>query len=147
MAGICICSGAYAQITVEDSWIRATAPGQTVAGGYMKITSMKPGSLISVSTPITARASLHEMSMQDGVMKMRAVPKIALPAGKTVELKPGGYHLMLMNLSRPLHPGDTVPVTLTFEGTDKKQEQVQINVEVRNMTGAMQGHQHMQHGH
>lgn len=118
--GVCFCSGAYAQVTVQDSWIRATAPGQTVAGGYMKITSAKPSALISVSTPLTARAELHEMSMQGGVMKMRAVPKIELPAGKTVELKPGGYHLMFMNLAKPLHKGDMVPVTLTFEGPDRK---------------------------
>lgn len=144
---ICLGGVAQAQVKVEDSWIRATAPGQTVAGGYMKITSEKPLTLISVSTPLTHRAELHHMSMQGGVMKMRAVPKIALPAGETVELKPGGYHLMLMNLSGPLHPGDTVPVTLTFEGTDKKQEQVRINVEVRDLTGTAPGDQHMKHGH
>ena len=145
--GICICSGAYAQVEIKDSWIRATAPGQTVAGGYMKITSAKSSALVAVSTPLTSRAELHEMSMEAGVMKMRAVPKIDLPAGKTIELKPGGYHLMLMNLSRPLHKGETIPVTLTFEGPDKKKEQLEIKVQVRDMTGSMQGHQHMQHSH
>ena len=147
IAGFCICSGAYAQVKIEDAWIRATAPGQTVAGGYMKITSAKASALISVSTPLTARAELHEMSMQGSVMKMRAVPKLELPAGKIIELKPGGYHLMLMNLPGPLRKGDTVPVTLTFEGPDKTREQVQINVEVRDLSGALSGRPHMQHGH
>jgi len=108
VVGICISGWAHAQVTVEEPWIRATAPGQTVAGGYMSLRSAKPSALVEVSTPLTARAEIHEMSMEAGVMKMRAVPKIDLPAGKTVELKPGGYHVMLMNLDRPLRDGETV---------------------------------------
>jgi copper(I)-binding protein len=85
------------------------------------------------------------MSMQAGVMKMRAVPKIDLPAGKTVELKPGGYHLMLMNLERPLRDGETVPVTLVFEGPDKKREEIRVNARVRDVRADM--HNDMKRGH
>ena len=144
---VCLCGAAQAQVKIDDSWIRATAPGQTVAGGYMKITSEKPSALVSVSTPLTPLAEVHEMSMQGGVMKMRAVPRVDLPAGKTVELKPGGYHLMFRNLPRALHKGDTVPVTLTFEGSDGKQEHLQITIEVRDLAGSPPGDQHMKHGH
>lgn len=145
--GICISGWAHAQVTIEEPWIRATAPGQTVAGGYMKLRSAKSSALVAVSTPLTARAEIHEMSMEAGVMKMRAVPKIDLPAGKTVELKPGGYHLMLMNLDRPLRDGETVPITLVFEGPDKKREKVEVNAQVRAVRAGMHGSKDMKHHH
>ena len=145
--GICICGLAQAEVTVEEPWIRATAPGQTVAGGYMKIKSEKSSALVAVSTPLTARAEIHQMSMEAGVMKMRAIAKIDLPAGKTVELKPGGYHLMLMNLDRPLRAGETVPITLVFEGPDKKRERVEIKAGVRDFGAGVHGGHDMKHGH
>lgn len=143
--GICISGWASAQVTVEEPWIRATAPGQTVAGGYMKLRSAKPSALIAVSTPLTPRAEIHEMSMAAGVMKMRAVAKIDLPAGKTVELKPGGYHLMLMNLDRPLREGENVRITLVFEGPDNKRERIEVNARVRDIRAGMHGNQDMKH--
>jgi len=81
--------------------------------------------------------------MEGGVMKMRAVARIELPAGKTVELKPGGYHLMLMNITTPLRPRETVPITLVIEGPDKKRTEVEISAEVRDLTGGMSGHRKM----
>ena len=144
---ICISGWAHAQITVAEPWIRATVPGQTVAAGYLKITSARPSSLVDVSTPLTARAEIHEMSMEAGVMRMRAVARIDLPAGKTVELAPGGYHLMLMNLDRPLREGDTVPITLVFEGPDNKRERVEVNARVRGIRAGMQGGSDMKHQH
>ena len=145
--GLCISTWAHAQVTVEEPWIRATAPGQTVAGGYMKLRSVKPSALVSVSTPLTASAGIHEMSMEAGVMKMRAVSKVDLPAGKTVELKPGGYHLMLMNLDRSLREGDTVPITLVFEGPGGKREQASVVARVRGIHAGMQGSTDMKHRH
>jgi copper(I)-binding protein len=145
VVGICISGWAHAQVTVDEPWIRATAPGQTVAGGYMKLKSAKPSALVEVSTPLTARAEIHEMSMEAGVMKMRAVPKVDLPAGKTVEFKPGGYHLMLMNLARPLRDGETVPITLVFEGPDRKRERIEVNARVRDVRAGIHGD--MKHGH
>jgi len=122
-----------AQVTVSDAWVRATAPGQTVAGAYMKIKSSKTSTLVAVRTPVSKDAQLHEMSMDNGVMKMKPVARIELPAGKTVDLKPGGYHLMFMNIAKPLRKGDTVPITLVVEGPDKKQQQVEVKAEVRDM--------------
>ena len=145
--GLCICGGARAQVTIKEPWIRATAPGQTVAGGYMKLKSDKSSALVAVSTPLTARAEIHEMSMDGGVMKMRAIAKIDLPAGKTVELKPGGYHLMFMNLDRPLRAGETVPITLVFEGHDKKRERIEIKAGVRDIGAGMHGGHDTKHGH
>lgn len=144
---LCICGWAHAQVTVEEPWIRATAPGQTIAGGYMKLKSATPTVLVGVRTPLTARAEIHEMSMEAGVMKMRAVSRIDLPAGTTVELKPGGYHLMLMNLDRRLRDGETVPITLIFEGADKKREQVEIKASVRDVHAGMHGGHDMKHSH
>jgi hypothetical protein len=145
--GICISGWAHAQVTIEEPWIRATAPGQTVAGGYMKLRSANLSALVGVTTPLTARAQIHEMSMDAGVMKMRPVPKIDLPAGKTVELKPGGYHLMLMNLERPLRDGETVPITLVFEGPDKKRERIEVNARVRDVRAGMHGSKDMKYHH
>lgn len=147
VVGICITGWAHAQVTVEEPWIRATAPGQAVAGGYMKIRSVKSSALVEVTTPLTARAEIHEMSMEAGVMKMRAVAKIDLPVGKTVELKPGGYHLMLMNLERPLRDGETVPITLVVEGPDKKRERIEVTARVRDIRAGMHGGQDMKHHH
>ena len=113
----------------------------------MKLSSAKSSALVGVSTPLTARAEIHEMSMEAGVMKMRAVPKIDLPAGKTVELKPGGYHLMLMNLDRPLRDGETVPITLVFEGPDRKRERIEVNARVRDIRAGMHGSKDMKHHH
>ena len=147
VATICLSGLAHAQVTVEEPWIRATAPGQTVAGGYMKLKSVKSSALVAVSTPFTARAEIHEMSMKAGVMRMRGVSRVDLPAGKTVELKPGSYHLMLMNLERPLREGETVPITLVFEGPDGKRERVEIKASVRDVRPGPHGSHDMKHGH
>ena len=147
VAGFWISGWANAQVTVEEPWIRATAPGQTVAGAYMKLKSSKPSVLVAVSTPLTATAEIHEMSMEAGVMKMRAVPKIDLPPGKIIELKPGGYHVMLRNIRKPLHDGETVPITLVFEGPDGKREQLHIHAPVRAMSAGMNGGPGVKHPH
>jgi copper(I)-binding protein len=138
--GLALASSAGAQVTVDQAWVRATAPGQPVAGAYLKIKSAQAAALVAVRTPVTARAEIHEMKMEGGIMKMRPVTRIELPAGKTVELRPGGYHLMLMNIAKPLRPGETVPITLVIEGADKKRQEIEINAEVRDMTAGMGGH-------
>jgi copper(I)-binding protein len=89
---------------------------------------------------------IHEMAMQGDVMKMRAIPGgLELPAGKAVELKPGGYHVMLMELRQQLKEGETVPVTLVIEGKDGKRESVEVKAPVKALTtqaAPMQGHKH-----
>ena len=109
-------SASVGPIKIEQAYTRATMPGQQVAGGFMKIEN-KGGpadQLISASSPVAGEVQLHEMSMEGNVMKMRQVKDIAVPAGGSVELKPGGLHLMFMNIKAPLTSGETVPVKLKF---------------------------------
>ena len=107
-----IAGPALAQVSVKDPWVRATVAGQKATGAFMQIADPAGGKLVSASTSVAGVVELHEMSMEGTTMKMRAVPAIDLPAGKPVELKPGGLHVMLMDLKKPLNAGDTVPVTL-----------------------------------
>jgi copper(I)-binding protein len=97
----------------------------------MEIKSAGEAALVSAASPVAKMTEVHEMNMENGVMKMRAVERIALPAGKTVKLEPGGYHIMLMDLAKPLKTGDMVPITLTVETLDKKRRTVEVQAEVR----------------
>jgi len=105
---------ALAQVSITDPWVRGTVPGQKVTGAFMQITSATDASLVAVTSPVAKVTEIHTMSHEGGVMKMRRVEAIALPAGKPVELGPGGYHVMLMDVGQPLKEGETVPLTLTF---------------------------------
>lgn len=125
-------TAAGAQTTVKDAWVRGTVPQQQASGAFMQITSAQGGRLVAVSTPVAGVAEIHEMKMDGGVMKMAPVAGgLELPAGKPVELKPGGYHLMLMGLKQQLKGGETLPLTLTVEGQDGKKETLQLSVPVR----------------
>lgn len=119
-------------IKVENAWIREPAPGQTVVGGFMDITSEKNASVVKAASPVVGTVELHEMKMQGDVMQMREVKAIELPAGETVKLEPGGLHLMLYNPMKPLKAGDKVPVVLTVKTGDKLEE-VSATAEVRAM--------------
>jgi copper(I)-binding protein len=123
---------AAAQTTVKDAWVRSTVPQQMATGLFAQITSAQGGRLVSAASPVAGVVEVHEMTMDGNVMKMRALPNgLALPAGKAVELKPGGYHVMLMDLKQPLKAGDTVPVTLVIEGADGKRETLQLQAPVK----------------
>ena len=124
-------AAAQAQTTVKDAWVRGTVAGQKATGMFAQIVSSGGGKLVAASSPAAGVVELHEMSMDGSVMKMRAVPGIELPAGKTVELKPGGYHIMLLDLKKELKAGETVPVTLVVEGADKKRESVEVKATVK----------------
>jgi copper(I)-binding protein len=97
----------------------------------MELKSTQAAALVSAASPVAGATEVHEMKMEGGVMKMRAVARIELPAGKTVKLEPGGYHIMLMGLSKPLKAGDTVPITLTVETSDRKRHSVRVQAPVR----------------
>ena len=126
------CGGLFAQaasaqtVDVQGAWARATVPGQKATGAFMKLTAKDGTKLVSVSTPAAGVSEVHEMKMDGDVMKMRAVQGgLDLPAGKAVELKPGGYHVMLMDLKAPLPKDSTVALTLVFKdakGVETKQE-------------------------
>jgi periplasmic copper chaperone A len=123
--------GAQAQTTVKDAWVRGTVPQQKVTGMFAQITSTTGGKLVSASSPVAGLVEIHEMKMEGNVMKMSAVPGLELPAGKAVELKPGGYHVMLMDLKKDLKAGDIVPVTLVVESADKKREVIEVKAPVK----------------
>jgi copper(I)-binding protein len=149
LAGLCAAPVA-AQISVKDPWVRATVPQQKATGAFMQIESKADTRLVEASSPAAGVVEIHEMKMENNVMKMRAVNGIDVPAGKAVDLKPGGYHVMLMDLKQQAKEGDTVPVTLVFEGKDKKREKVEVKAPVRPLAGGTakkDAHDHGAHKH
>jgi len=134
---------AFAQpATVKDAWVRAPAPGQSVAGAYMEITGRTHHWLVAVASPVAARAEFHATTLDDGVMKMRAVESIELPGGKPVKLAPGGLHIMLTDLKRALKHGEKVPITLTVLRGDRASRAVfTVQAEVRG-AGPAPAHHH-----
>ena len=138
-----------AQVTVSEPWVRATVPQQKATGAFMKLQSAQDAKLISAKSAVAGVVEVHEMAMDAGVMKMRAVDGLALPMGKAVDLKPGGYHVMLMDLKSQLKEGDAVPLTLTFETKDGKRQTMEVKATARNMSAPAQsshgGHSGMKH--
>lgn len=130
------CGAVYAQnIEVRDAWVRASVPGQKATGAFMKITAKDGVKLVGASSPAAGVTEVHEMKMEGDVMKMRAVPGgLEIPAGKTVELKPGGYHIMLMDLKAALPKDATVPLTLLFKDAKGVESKVEIKVPVAAMS-------------
>jgi periplasmic copper chaperone A len=126
---------ALAQVTVAEPWARSTVKEQKATGMFMTLTSKEDAKLVGATSPAAKIVEVHEMTMDNNVMKMREVKSIALPAGKPVQIKPGGYHVMLIDLAGPLEPGQKVPVTLTIEGKDGKRTTVEATAEVRPATG------------
>ena len=130
-----------ANISVTDAWARATMPGQPVSGAYMQIQSDADARLVGVSSPAVPRVEVHEMKMDGDVMHMREVKAIDLPKGKTVSLEPGGFHIMLMNLPKPIAAGDIIPLILTVESGGKRQT-VEVKAEARSPMGGGAMHNH-----
>ncbi len=128
---VVVVSGPATQpVQVKDAWVRATVPGQKGTGAFMKITSKAGTRLIGASSPLAGVTEVHEMKMEGDVMRMRALPALDLPAGKTVELKSGGYHLMLQDLKQDLPKGSTVPLTLLFKDSKGVQSRVELKLPV-----------------
>lgn len=122
-------------VEVKDAWIRGTVAGQKATGAFMNLTSRAPARLAAVASPVAGAAEVHNMKVEGGVMRMFAVNGIDLPANRTVKLAPGGYHVMLMDLKQTLKAGDRVPLKLTFELAGGKRETIELEVEVRPLTG------------
>jgi copper(I)-binding protein len=137
---MCCAAVCDAQVTVDGAWVRATAPGQKIAGAYLKITSVTAAFLVGASSPAAKTVELHEMSMDNNVMKMRPVARLELPAGKTVELKPGSYHLMLIDVARPLVAGASVPITLKVEDQHGKRQAVGLKAQVGELVAGDHHH-------
>jgi copper(I)-binding protein len=133
---------AQAQVTVQEPWVRATVPQQKATGLFASVTSAKGGRVVAASSPVADVVEIHEMAMDNQVMRMRAIAALELPAGKAVELKPGGFHVMLMGLKQQVKEGDTVPVTLVVEGADGKRENVDVKAPARTLNAGSGGHRH-----
>ena len=134
-----VATQALAEVTVTEAWVRGTVATQKATGAFMKIRSTEDAKLVGAASPSASVVEVHEMSMKDNVMSMRAVDELPLPAGKTVELKPGGYHVMLIDLAKPLAAGDKVPVTLTIVGKDGTKSTLEVKAVVRGL-GTMPMH-------
>jgi copper(I)-binding protein len=145
LGGLLASAHAMAQVEVSDAWVRGTVPAQTASGAFMTIHAQQDAKLVGVSSPVAA-AELHEMKMENNVMRMRQVPSLDLPKMQDVQLKPGGYHVMLMGLKQQLKAGDTVPITLKIEQNGKVTEQ-QVNAQVRDVAAPAQGSGHGDHKH
>ena len=131
LAGLTLMAAAHAQVVVTAPWVRATVPAQTSTGAFMHLQSAKPVRLVQVGSPAASMVEMHQMDMKHDIMKMQQVDGIELPAGKGVNLASGSYHIMLMGLKQQLTEGQTVNLTLVFEGQDKKREKVTLKVPVK----------------
>ncbi|HQY07364.1 MAG: copper chaperone PCu(A)C [Burkholderiales bacterium] len=151
LALLALTAAAQAQaqnVVAKDPWVRATVTQQKATGMFAQIISSSDARLVEAKSAVAGVVEIHEMSMEGNMMKMRALPNgLELPAGKAVDLKPGGYHVMLMDLKQQLKAGDTVEVTLVVEGKDKKRESIVLKAPVRALTAmpaaaAPADHQH-----
>ncbi|MDB5886026.1 MAG: hypothetical protein JWR74_2197 [Polaromonas sp.] len=120
-------------VDVSRAWVRATVPGQQATGAYMHITSKNGARLVGVSSPAAGIMEVHQMKMEGDVMKMRAAPVLDLPAGQTVQLKPGGYHVMMMDLKQALEKGSSVPMTLHLQDAKGLESTLVLSVPVRTL--------------
>ena len=113
---------AQAQVTVQDLWVRGTVPMQQASGAFMQLSAAKDTRLVAAKSPVANVVEIHEMVMDNNIMKMRQVPGLDIVPGRVLELKPGGYHVMLIELKQQLKGGDVVPITLVFEDTQTKKQ-------------------------
>ena len=149
LAGLLWMGVALAQpVHVEGAWARATVPGQAVGGVYMTLTAAQDQWLLGGTSPAAGHVEVHEMAMQDNVMRMRAIESLHLPAGAPTTLKPGGLHLMLVDLKAPLAAGSNVALTLRLRDAQGRESSVPLEIPVRavqapaNAAGHGGGHGH-----
>ncbi len=134
---------ALADVDVKEAWVRSTLPAQKNSGAYMELVSSEASTLLSAASPVAGVVEIHSMKMEGDVMKMHSIQNLELPAGKTVKLAPGGYHIMLMELKQPLKKGEIVPITLKVMGKDKQPQNIEVKAEVRDLAQpAPMGHGH-----
>ena len=136
-------SALAADLEITNPWVRGTVASQKATGAFMQLTSKGGVSLVGVASPAASIVEIHEMVMDKDVMKMRPLPRLEVQPGKPLELRPGSYHVMLIDLKKPLAKGEIVPITLKVEGKDKKVEAVEVKAEVRELTApAPMEHRH-----
>ena len=116
--------------SVDGAWVRASVPGQLATGAFMRITAKEPMQLVGASSPVAGIAEVHEMKMEGDVMRMRPAGPVDLPVGRAFELKPGGYHIMLQDLKKPLQAGANVPITLVFRSAKGVESRLEVHAPV-----------------
>jgi len=146
LLALLVASSAAAQaLKVQNAWVRATVQGQKATGAFMQITAPATTTLVGVSTPVAGLAEVHEMKMDGDVMRMRPLSQgLELPAGTAVQLKPGGYHLMLMDLKVPLQKDSTIALTLSLRDSKGVPSTQELRIPV--LVSAPAGHGEHQHG-
>jgi len=125
VASLCLLAAAtlaQAQVTIQDPWVRGTVPKQQASGAFMQLSASKDTRLIAAQSPVAHVVEIHEMLMDNNIMKMRQIPGLDIVPGRVLELKPGGFHIMLIELKQQLKGGDVVPITLIFEDTQTKKQ-------------------------
>ena len=133
-------------IKITDPWVRATVAQQSGTGAFMQLTAATDVRLVEARSTVAGVVEIHEMAVVNNVMRMRQIEGLELPAGRAVELKPGGYHVMLMNLKGQIKVGDKVPLTLVIEGRDKKRETIEVIAVARPLSTPSDDAKH-QHKH
>ena len=126
VVGLGLWSSAQAQVTVDRAWARTTVPNQASSGAFMKLTAQSDVRLTGARSPVAGVVEVHEMKMDNGIMRMRPAGELPIKAGQTIELKSGGYHLMMMDLKRQLKAGEIVPLTLEFKAADGSVSKVEV---------------------
>ncbi len=127
---------ATAQVTIEQAWVRGTVAQQRATGAFMQLKARGATALVAASSPLASTVEIHEMAMQNDVMRMRQVAAVTLPANQVVELRPGSYHIMLIGLRQQLTAGEQVPLTLEFQDTAGRRHSQQVMAEVRALNGS-----------
>ncbi|MBI5658225.1 MAG: copper chaperone PCu(A)C [Nitrosomonadales bacterium] len=137
---LCAAQAWAGDVAVSDAWTRATVPGQSGAVLRFFVTSRKDAQLLKVSSAAAGAVEMHSMTHDKGVMKMRPIESLALPAGKTVELGSEGNHVMLLDLKQPLKAGDSVPFSLVVQFADKRKATVKAAAIVKPLDESHHGH-------
>ena len=134
-------AAAHAQtVEVKDAWARSTVPGQKASGAFMKLTAREGTRLVGASSPVAGVTEVHEMKMEGDIMRMRAIAGLDLPAGQTVELKPGGYHVMLLDLKTALRKDSSIPLTLGLKYAKGVESKVELSQPVLSMAPGSAAH-------
>jgi copper(I)-binding protein len=122
---------ASAAVTAKDAWVRGTVPAQQSTGAFVTLQSSEDAKVVGVKSPAAKSAEIHASTSANGMMHMHAVGELPLPAGKRVELQPGGYHVMLVGLAKPLAEGDEVPLVFTIVDARGKRSTLEVKASVR----------------
>lgn len=118
-------------VAIMDNWVRANAPGQSVGAAYMTLLSAQDSTMIKAEADIAGSVEIHSMTMENGVMKMRILEELPLKAGKAEKLAPGGFHLMLFDLKKPLTAGENVNFTLSFKDAAGNTTQQKVTLPIK----------------